>query len=131
MRGRRSSRHTAEAPLQLRRGPCCSMLFPLWSMGTVCRSPPAAIERPLEQQLMRPGGGTIHGEPPQEQPLAGTEEPTVEQGWGSCHLWGTCVEHCGPEWEAPWYRVMLQQHLENCSLRVAHAGSVREGQHPM
>lgn len=65
-------------------------------------SPPAATD--LVQQLMSPGRGTVHGHPP------------MGAAWGwSCSPWrgthsgvgleelppvGTCVEHCGTEWQA-------------------------------
>ena len=44
---------------------------------------------------------------------------------------GPRLEQFAPDGWTPWYRAMWEQFLKNCCLWEAHAGSVREGWHPV
>ena len=60
------------------------------------------------------------------------EEPTEgQEGWGSCHPWEAVLEQCSHKGWTLWYRAMLEQCLESCSLWEAQARSACEGWYPV
>ena len=97
---------------------------------------PAAQERSTEEQAVpcspwTPCRADLHVQP--------WKSPWCSSGCGlkevqpteSSLLWRLMLEQHAPKGWTLWYRAMLEQCLESCSLREAHTGSVWEGQHPM
>ena len=97
--------------------PTVEQAVPLQSMRSMW-----SIEESTVQQWMWPDRSCSPWRRPRKIRLwtraaAYREEPAVEQEvWESCCLWGPVLEQCAPEGLALWYRAMLEQHLESCSL---------------
>jgi len=97
---------------------------------------PAAQERPTVEQAVPCSPWTLCRADLHVQPW---KSPWCSSGCGlkevqpteSSLLWRLMLEQHAPKGWTLWYRAMLEQCLESCSLREAHTGSVWEGQHPM
>ena len=108
--------------------PMEEQVVPLQPVGAMqSKSPCAAMEEPMMWQWMRPEGVWS----PHRRSPGLKLQPTERSPWWGRRVGGTHAGEIHPWGWALWYRAMLEQCLETCSLWEACLGSLWEGWHPV